>query len=162
MNVEYRIDGLADLERQLVNLDSKVARPIVRKALKRGGEIVKAAARANVRKDEGLLEKALKVVASGVRFFSGVLVDLSFGPVQALVAGGKDTSQGTMTVKVGTYKPSPVAGSHKKYPGDPFYARFVEAKFPFLRPALDQNAERVVSEVRNQLRVGLEKANSRA
>lgn len=163
VKVTHNIEGLADLERQLLDLEPKVARRTLTRSLRKGGNIVLRSAQARVRKDTRLTEKALKVKTSA-KVGGGVLAKLSIadGLFTASLVTPKDTSKGSVTVKVGAYKPSPVKGRHKKYPGDPYYAAALESKHPFLRPALDENVDKVVQTTKTELASDLNKVNSRA
>lgn len=163
-NFSVKVEGLKDLEQQLLSLEPKVARKALVTSMKAGGQAIKASARVNLEAhtDTGLLDSALKVkvkagVASG-QLFSGSIDGL--GSIS--IGTGTESDKGSVVVKIGEYKPGRVAGRHKNYPRDPYYARFLESKFPYLRPALDQNVTRVVGVIREALSTALDKVNRRA
>jgi len=163
------VDGLRDLERALLDLAPKEARKALRVGLAAGGKIVKRDAEVRLERQTfgtGLLAGALRVL-SRVSFGGGLRATFGFAGLEIGVVQRRDTAQGRLIVKAGLYKPSKVAGASKKYPYDPYYARWVEfgtAKMParpFLAPALEQNRASVITILKEKTMAAIRKLNSR-
>lgn len=123
---------LAALEKRLVEVADKIAKKALRSAARKAMKPVRDEAQENAPEETGLLDENF-----------------------ALMTKAKD---GEVTVKVG------IRGGAKKNDTTPFYFRFQElgtkdipAK-PFLRPALEGNAEKVLSTVADELKKALDKA----
>lgn len=123
---------LAALEKRLVEVADKIAKKALRAAARKGMKIVRDEAKDNAPEDSGLLDENF-----------------------ALMTKAKD---GEVTAKVG------IRGGAKKNDTTPFYFRFqelgtkdIQAK-PFLRPALEDNAEKILSTVADELNKALDKA----
>jgi len=162
------IEGLRDLERALLDLAPKEARRALRSGLSAGGKVVERAAVANLRQKTagtGLLEKALRVRARVQ--FGGLKAGFGIPGLFSIRLTERDDTKGRLLVKVGTYKPSKIAGASKKYPYDPYYARWVEfgtvkmPARPFLAPALEQNRASVITILKEKTMAAIRKLNSR-
>ncbi len=123
---------LAELEKRLVDIADKVAKKALRTAARRAMNEVRKEARDNAPEDTGLLDENF-----------------------ALMTKAKN---GEVTAKVG------IKGGAKKNDTTPFYFRFVELGTknmqarPFMRPALENNAEKILSSVADELTKALDKA----
>lgn len=127
---------LAALKKRLEEVTEKVAKKALRSATRKAMNIVKNDAKEHAPHDSGLLEENF-----------------------AISAKVKDSQ---VTTKVG------IKGGGKANPDTPFYFRFQElgtesipAK-PFLRPALEGNAEQVFDTVTQELNKALDKAGERS
>lgn len=123
---------LAELEKRLNEVAEKVAKKALRTAARKAMNPVRKEAQQNAPEDTGLLEE-------------------NFG----LTTKAKD---GEVSAKVG------IKGGARKNDQTPYYFRFLElgtkdmpAK-PFLRPALEGNAEKIIATVADELRKALDKA----
>lgn len=123
---------LAQLNDRLQEVAEKVAKKALRSAARKGMNKVRAEARANAPKDSGLLDTHFALISK----FKG----------------------GTLYVRVG------VRGGAKKNPDTPYYWRMVELgtrhiqAAPFLRPALEGNAQDVLDTVVEGLKEALDTA----
>lgn len=123
---------LAELEKRLNEVADKVAKKALRTAARKAMNPVRKEARDNAPEDSGLLDENF-----------------------ALMTKAKN---GEVTAKVG------IKGGAKKNDTTPFYFRFVElgTKYaparPFMRPALENNAEQILSTVADELKKTLDKA----
>ena len=123
---------LAALEKRLVEVADKVAKKALRTAARRAMAQVRKEARDKAPEDTGLLDENF-----------------------ALMTKAKD---GEVSAKVG------IRGGAKKNDTTPFYFRFVELGTksnkarPFMRPALENNAEKILSTVADELKKALDKA----
>lgn len=123
---------LAELEKRLNAVADSIAKKALRSAARKAMNAVRQEARDNAPEETGLLDK-------------------NFG----LLTRAKD---GEVSAKVG------IRGGAKENDSTPFYFRFLEfgtqdmQARPFLRPALENNAEAVIQTVADELRKALDKA----
>lgn len=130
--IEFNPAELAALEKRLNDVADKVAKKALRSAARKAMNKVRKEAREHAPEDTGLLDENF-----------------------ALLTRAKD---GEVSAKVG------IRGGAKENESTPFYFRFVElgtktapAK-PFLRPALENNAQEVMDTVLDELKKALDKA----
>lgn len=139
MATDIRVDGLADLEKTLLELEGRVATRVVRGALRKGGKIVAESAKSKVPVDTGALRESIGTIArkgKGKNF-------------QTLFVAPREKNKSALAI-ANTFRDPPIKGI--------FYAHIVEQGYgrqnpqPFLRPALDENANAVVEEFATELR----------
>lgn len=123
---------LAALEKRLNDVVDKVAKKALRGAVRKGMNKVRKVARENAPKDTGLLDENFALMTR--------------------------TRMSEVIAKIG------IRGGARENDTTPFYFRFVElgtkdmqAK-PFLRPALENNAQAVLDTVVEELKTALDKA----
>jgi len=122
---------LAALEKRLTEVADKVAKKALRTAARRAMAQVRKEARDKAPEDTGLLDENFALMTR--------------------VKGSE------VTAKVG------IRGGARKNNKTPYYFRFVElgTKYapakPFLRPALENNAEKIIETVADELRKALDK-----
>lgn len=134
---EIHVTGLAELQKFLDELPAKIERNIMRGALRAGMNQIKPVAQANARKVSGLLADGLKV---GTRSRNGVVY-------ATLRTTGKHGFVARW-LEFGT-RPHTITGKNRKslsFGGGLFQS--VEhpgaRPYPFLRPALDRQAQAAV------------------
>lgn len=129
--ITFNASELAKLHDRLQAVTEKVAKKALRSAARRGMNQVRKDARANAPKDVGLLDQHFSLLTK----FKGP----------------------TLYVKVG------IKGGAKKNPETPYYFRMVELGTrhiqarPFLRPALEGNAQQVFDTIVEGLKEALSK-----
>lgn len=123
---------LAALEKRLNDVVDKAAKKALRGAVRKGMNKVRKVARENAPKDTGLLDENFALMTR--------------------------TRMSEVIAKIG------IRGGARENDTTPFYFRFVElgtkdmqAK-PFLRPALENNAQAVLDTVVEELKTALDKA----
>lgn len=141
MNIQVNVEGLAEIERKLKQLPEKIGRNAMRRALRKGANVIRDAARSNARRidDPETREQIWKnlAVASGGRRrekeVGGVMMRVG------VLGGAKQRRRGGGTYEVG--------GSKENPGGDTFYWRFLELGTsqmpaqPFLTPAGAEKAQ---------------------
>lgn len=151
--IQGKIDGLSDLLKRLDSLEKKIRKKAVRKAAGEAGKIVLKDAKKGARTDTGLLRKSL---GRKVKVYKGsgvavAIVGPRVGFRQEVERGGRTMIANPVKyahlVELGTaphgYKTRP--GQH---PG--------AQAFPFLRPALDSNRDRIVEAMAEVFREALD------
>lgn len=129
--ITFNPNELAELQARLQAVTEKVAKKALRKAARKGMSKVRDEARANAPEDTGLLATNFALLTSFKR--------------------------GALYARVG------IKGGAKKNPDTPYYFRMVElgtkniAAKPFLRPALEGNAQEVFDTVVRELKEALDK-----
>lgn len=133
MATEIEVEGLDELERRLLQLEGKVVNRVVRKALREAGKIVVTAAKGKVAVNSGALRESLGTIAR-----KGKGTNL-----QTMFVGSRAKNAAALAL-VNAGRSKPIRGI--------FYGHMVErgtvrgqAPQPFLRPALDENVDEVVS-----------------
>lgn len=122
---------LAALDKRLQEVAEKLAKRELRKAARKAMNIVKDDAHTHAPEDTGLLEENFALQTRMKR--------------------------GEVVARVG------IKGGAKKNPDTPYYFRMVEfgtehmPAHPFMRPALERNAQAVFDTVVTELRTGLDK-----
>lgn len=143
--ITFKLEGVPNLQAQLKELGAELAQNTLRAAARKAFEPVLAAAVAKVPVDTGNLRQSIKIGSSKPK---GGETVIAVGLVVANNAGkGRRTKDNS-------------AGGAK----DPYYWRFVEKGTrkkdarPFLRPALDGNADRVIDQFSKELAKAIDKA----
>jgi HK97 gp10 family phage protein len=137
-------EGLKDLEKELVALGANEGRKTLTRAARKAFTPVLEAAQANAPVDTGLLRDNIKVVAQKPKDGDGVVI------VGLRIAKAKEVRLS----KHGITKD----GTHRLSTSPHWRWRFKElgtstqTAQPFMRPALDANAETVVGNLRGELR----------
>ena len=142
--ISLELHGLEGLKAQLEELKAEAAGRAVARAARLAFKPVLATAQALVPVDTGLLRDSIKI--SVVRPGDGgavVHVGLSLRPIKGAAKLGRRT-----------------ASAHWRWHFVELGTRNMAAK-PFLRPALDQNAQRVVDVLREELAKGIARALQR-
>jgi HK97 gp10 family phage protein len=141
--------GLKGLEEELVALGANEGRKVLRAAARKAFLPVLEAAKANAPKDTGLLADSIVIVTQAPKDGDGVV------NVGLRVKKSKETRISKHGVsKDGTQRMA--TSPHWRW-------HFIEggtstqAARPFLRPALDANAEKVVGELRGELRKAIDR-----
>lgn len=128
--INVTVIGAAELEKKLMSFEPKLARKVIRKALREAAKPVLAAAKANVPVDEGDLKKSLKVKAL------------------------KKRKKGTYTIQVATsdgwFKGDQFYGAFLEFGTSKMAAR------PFIRPAYDSQEGVAGKIIMQHLRKGIE------
>ena len=118
-DASMRLEGASDLERKLKRLEAKVAKKIVRRAVRDGAKVIMAETKARCPVDTGRLKRSFAIRASkGKRSFFGVAVFPSVKKEPDLVSHSKD-------------------GTRQYYPAVVEYGTSRRAARPFMRPAFD-------------------------
>lgn len=136
--------GGAELERRLKALPGKIAKKLIRRALRSGAKIILAQAKANAPVDTGALKKSLKVRAAKRRGRGSVGVTVS-------------TAEGDF--KGDQFYASFIEYGHKrgKRPGKGATdAREEVPARPFMRPAFDEKKQEAVNVISSTLGAGIE------
>lgn len=135
------ITGLADLEKRLAEFPDKLAKNVLRGAVRAGAVVIQKEARQRAPKDTGEMARDI------------------------LVKSPRQTDRGLITyhVYVRTGKKSRLAGKKRNINRDSFYWRFVEfgtvkmAAQPFMRPAFDIKKESAANAIRDYLSARIDK-----
>ncbi len=150
MPTGYSLDvqGMAELERKLQALDSKVKRKVVRVAVKSGADVIKHQAESNAETIVGGEMGTLIARRLGTRRFRrqrrgsyGVSLRIRPGPLEFIWI----TQDGTRY-----YVPSALEFGHIDRAGG-----FVPAR-PYMRPAFDSKVRAAITTIGNVLKVGIE------
>ncbi len=149
---EFSVKGQLEVERKFANMNRQIQLKIGKKALRKGGNIIKKAAQDNVRSTSTTIAKSLTVVTSkGLAVFvttkkkklkSG-LVDAFFAQWVELGTRPhkiKNRKKGKKTILAGNGK---FFGAEVNHPG-------TKAR-PYLRPALDKKAKAAVEKTKEEL-----------
>lgn len=135
-----KVEGLAQLEARLLELKTEIAVRVLARAALVAFEPVLEAAKAGVPTESGELREAIRITTR--KPSSGdtvVVVGLRINPTTPL-PGDESPARRWHFIEFGT--------AHV-------------AAHPFLRPALDQNADRVLSLLKEELAAGIERAARR-
>lgn len=145
--VKIEVEGLAELEQELLRLEKKVATKALRSALVRAARPVVKAARAKVPVDTGALQASIGTTTRkgrGRRNFASALI----GP----------KSRNKRAIAIANAAGRKVKGI--------FWGHLVELGYgrqrpqPFLRPALDENVTEVVATFAAAIKKNLERVGS--
>lgn len=142
-------EGLKDLHEELVALGSAQAQKTLRQAARKALKPVLEAARAGAPEDTGLTRDNIAIATQAGKHGTRVVV------AGLLIRRSKESRQSKYNK---TGKPRPV-----EYQSPHWRWYFIEngtskkAARPFLRPALDNNAERVVVDLRGELRKAIDR-----
>ncbi|MEO1035225.1 MAG: HK97-gp10 family putative phage morphogenesis protein [Pseudomonadota bacterium] len=147
MTDEIRIEGLSELEDALADLGAKTGIKMIRRALLRGGREVVKAARAKVPVGTGALRRSIGISTRRGRFGSAVAVAYIGPKPRNKAAVALAQRGGQRSIKGIFYGHIVEQGSRRSRPQ------------PFLRPALDENIDRVVGAFVGELRKGLNRVN---
>ena len=156
MDISVNVQGLAAIERKLKLLPERVGRNAMRRALRKGANVIRDMARNNAQRidDPDTKEQIAKniAVAGGGRTrereAGGVMMRVG-------VRGGAKVRKGGGTYHVGGSKSNPG--------GDTFYWRFVELGTsrtraqPFMQPAAASGAGKAASAITEAMKVELNK-----
>lgn len=141
---EFRVKGLADLNKFLQQLPAKMEQNVLRSALRAGANVVRDEAKANVPVDSGLLRDGLKVSTNSRR-----------GRVTAKVKATGRHAYIAPWLEYGTAAHKIVSKGKGLYFGGMF-ARGVQhpgsRPKPFMRPALDSQAQQAVIAIGNAIK----------
>lgn len=154
---EVEITGLRELEARLLRLQGKVSNTVVRKALRKAGNVVVKAAKAKVEVDSGALRESIGTIArkgKGTNF-------------QTMFVGSRAKNKAALAL-ANAERPSKFRdGTTKRNLAGIFYGHMVErgtkrghAAQPFLRPALDENYGEVVRTFERELKKEIDKAEA--
>jgi len=138
--VDISLVGDKALTKKLHRLEGPAQKRIVRKGLRVGAKPVLAAAKAKVPVKTGRTKAGLKIRSAG-RSRSRIGVVVKTPPRAALGIAADDPNYYPMSVEYGH---STKGGGH------------VPAR-PFMRPALDENAQQVLGIIRREIGAGIER-----
>lgn len=142
MAEKFKIEGLKELEKSLLKLGAKPAQSVMGSAARKAMKPVLNDAIQNANEDSGDLRKALAIkVIKGKKS-------------KTFVSANVGTYRKKSTKKQGGKK---LAGVNQKAIAQEFGTSKQQAE-PFLRPALNSNASRVLSILKPALADGIEKA----
>jgi HK97 gp10 family phage protein len=136
-------EGLKDLEKDLVALGANEGRKTLTRAARKAFTPVLEAAQANAPADTGLLRDNIKIVAQKPKDGDGVV---TVGLRIAKAKTGAPDSTRPLNYQSPHWRWHFIEGGTSTQP-----AR------PFLRPALDANAEKVVGDLRGELRTAIDR-----
>jgi HK97 gp10 family phage protein len=148
------VAGLEELKAVLADVDRRVRKQALQKAIRAAANVVLRKAKANVRRRSGLLARSLGVK---VKTYRG---DKQGGAVVAVIGPRKGYRQ-----QVGTYARGPKKGQ-PKYENPTQVAHLIEKghggphparAYPFLRPALDTSRGEVLEAVAKAVQAELHK-----
>ena len=154
-----RVDGLAELRRNIAKLGDGMARRVYQKAVGAGGKVVAAAAKAQVPRRTGALGKSI-----AARVSSKPREEL-FG-VKITVKAGLFSSQRTARRRGRSRKGKGGSGIYKPDAVERYY-RFLETgtKYhpatPFLKPSLEGSAAKVLAVIKGELAAGLARESAK-
>lgn len=140
-SVSMKFSGGAEIAQNLALLQVKMRKKIMRGAAVGGAAVVKKRAK-EIAKSKGIDD-------------TGATIRNIAGKVE------KSTSEDYLQINIGVRHGKPKRGA--KNQDDPFYWRFHEfgtskqAARPFIRPAFEESAERVLEVIGDRLRAGIEK-----
>lgn len=154
--ITVRVEGLEEVERKLKLLPERIGRNAMRRALRRGANVIRDAARNNAKRidDPETSEDIAKNIAvqgggrSREREAGGVMMRVG-------VRGGAKSRKGGGTYNVGGSKTNPG--------GDTWYWRLVEfgtsrtRAQPFMQPAAASSAGKASSVITDAMKVELDK-----
>lgn len=141
-----QISGFKELRARAARLDSRLQKRVYGKAVRAGGKIVVDAAKARVPVRTGTVRRSLVHRASS-KPSKGL-----FG-VKITVKGGAHASDRPATRRSGSYKPDAV---ERYYRFTELGTKYHPAK-PYLKPALEGSAGRVLDAIKRELAAGLER-----
>jgi len=133
MNMDIKLIGAKELQDALADFPKSVERKLLRAALRKGGNVILAEARARAPVDKGVLRRSIKLRSARSRDGVALRIDVRIPP------NGKPGNT-----------------------GGPYYGAFVElgtskmAAHPYLRPAFDATAETALREISEYLSNGIE------
>lgn len=154
---EVKIEGLEDVQRKLKLLPERLGRNAMRRALRRGANVIRDQARANARTLDDT--ETTESIAKNVRV-SGMSRRMErsqkvIGMRVGIAGGAKSRRRGGGTYEVGGDKSNPG--------GDTWYWRLLEfgtSKMrarPFMRPAMEQSATKAFSVTADAMNVQVDK-----
>ena len=157
--IKGEITGLADVFRQLRNVDKKVRNRLLKKAIRAASKLVLTSAKAKVAVRTGLLRKSLGIKVKVYRK-SGIVVGI-VGPRTGYKGSGKDPDENPTNIAHLVEKGrKAVMVRTKKTLSDGTTAYGREAKAvparPFLRPAFDENKAAAEALIRETILRGLQ------
>lgn len=134
MDVEFKLEGFKELDALLTQLPDEIAKKVVEQTVRAGAKVVLDAAKLKVPVRTGRLKKSLSIKKNTAAF-------KNYGSVKYAVGANLSARKGTTAphahlVEFGTVK---------------------TAAKPFLRPALEENREKVFSVFRSMLWTGIER-----
>lgn len=170
--IEFELKGFSDLQKRLQELPGKLQRKVMAGAVKEASGVIKQAAQANAPiAAENIYRKAIhKTGKKAGQHYKAKLAPGTLKRSIGIRQKRKGVSQGQVVFQIGPSKKA-------------FYGQFVEKghvlrkkikgpiighvpAYPFLRPAIEQNAERAVEVMRQRIAEGLDRivaeGNSRA
>lgn len=153
--LEIKIDGMAELEKALGELPVKLERNVMRGALRAGAKVIADEARRKAPRDDGDLQKSIRVSSRVVRGQPTVTVKAGGakkGEYDVFYAHMVERGTTAHFIKPKKAKSLFFAGlAHKvaKHPG--------AKKHPFMRPALDTKAGAALEAVKAYIRKRLTK-----
>lgn len=134
--VDISVFGNKELEKALHKLPTAVQRKLTKESLKRGADIVLQAAKTRVHRLTGLLANTIFV--KKMKSHGGTFGWVVMTPTREMLAGTKaQTAKG--------YYPQHLEYGSKHQP-----------PYPYMRPAADENLERVLAEIEAGLAAELE------
>lgn len=156
MDVEVKVEGLAEIDKKLRLLPERIGRNAMRRALRKGANVIRDQARVNARNldDPRTSESIVKNIA--VQGGNRRREKQEGGPVMRVgVLGGAKSKRGGGTYAVGGSKSNPG--------GDTWYWRLLEfgtskmAARPFMRPAMANGAEKAFATTATAMETELDK-----
>jgi len=139
---EFVVEGLQELEQKLLKMEAKIAEKMLRQAGRQAMKPVLSSAASKVHVDSGDTEASLAIRASKGKGKKAAAV-ISVGPFKKKLSkkqGGRELSRPNAKVLSLEY-----GNSRQK-------------AYPFLRPALEENASTVLSIFKTELKKRIEKA----
>jgi HK97 gp10 family phage protein len=151
----FQIQGLADLERKISELPQKLARNVMRGALRAGANTLRAEARAKVPVDSGALRQSIRVSArlrgtkATARVTAGGRARKGDAFYAHMVEFGTQAHKISANMKRALVINGQLVRGEISHPG----AR----PRPFMRPALDAKAQQAIEDVARYIRERLAK-----
>ena len=161
MSVTVELQGFKELEQELDRLSKSAGKGVLRRALKKAAEPMAELARSMVPEDDGDLKKSITVSVKLAKRQAGqhrkmfrndkASVEMFLGPSYNLGAGGRHGH----LVEVGTAPHiNKVKISSTQHPGT--------APQPFMRPAFDQDGQKMLDRLGKEMWAEFEKSVKRA
>ena len=139
----FYIDGLADLNRKLLQLGAKTGVAALRKAARKAMKPVEDAMREGAREDSGALKASIGMRARvGSRSSKARAVTIAVGPVKKSAGRGD--------------KKKDLVGVNQKAISQE-YGNAKQSAKPFIRPALDQHKDAVLDTLKTEFKKELER-----
>lgn len=138
MAAKFKIEGLKELEKNLMGLKRATAKNVARKVLKEAGEPVAAAARRNTPIEEGHLRESIDVGTKLTRRQAALHRKMAPEAVEVFVG------------------PNDPAGVQQEFGNERHSAQ------PFMRPAWDGTKDEALKIITHRLGVEIDKAAERA
>lgn len=135
---DVKITGIKDIDRRLKMLGPRIAKKVVRKAIRDGMKVMASEVKSRAPVDKGIMRSAVKVRAVKSRKRGDIAIETTIsGKVAALVKFTK-------------------AGKRVFYPAAVEYGRRHESPNPFMRRAFAAKGEAVRNAAIQQIREGVE------